>query len=79
MVINFASSEETSTMYTRSDNIKIMMGSKTNDIIEKLYKSLLQRYQERLEEWMRERKFVCDSVICCIMILLQNKAQIQIK
>ena len=50
MVINFVSSKETSTMYTRSDNIKIMMGSKTNDIIEKLYKSLLQRYQERLEE-----------------------------
>ena len=50
MVINFVSSEETSTMYTRSDNMKIMMGSETNDIIEKLYKSLLQRYQERLEE-----------------------------
>ena len=37
-------------MRTRSDNIEIMMGSETNEIIEELLESLLQRYQEGLEE-----------------------------
>ena len=37
-------------MRTRSDNIEIMMGSETNKIIEELLESLLQRYQEELEE-----------------------------
>ena len=32
----------TRTMHTRSHNIKIMMDSETNDVIEKLYESLLQ-------------------------------------
>ena len=32
----------TRTMHTRIDNIKIMMDSETNDVIEKLYESLLQ-------------------------------------
>ena len=36
-------------MHTKSDNIEIMMGSTTYDIIEELFKSLLQKYQERLE------------------------------
>ena len=64
MRINFLSSKdlrETCTMQTKIDNIKIMMGSETNDIIEELFKSLL-KYQERLEESIREIEFVFDSV-----------------
>ena len=60
MIINFISlkdSEETYTMHTRSANMKIMMGSETNNIIKELCKSL-QKYQERLEESMRKSKFV---------------------
>ena len=34
-------SDETRNMSTKSDNIEIMMGDKTNDIIEELFKSLL--------------------------------------
>ena len=56
--INFISSksdsDETRTMHTKSDNIEIMMGSKTDEIIEELFKSLLKRYQEGLEESMKE-------------------------
>ena len=40
MLIDFISSKdlkETHTMHTRSDNIKIMMGSEINDIIEELF------------------------------------------
>ena len=45
MAINFTSykedSDETRTMHTKSDNIEIMTGSETNEIIEELFKSLL--------------------------------------
>ena len=48
MAINFISSkldsDETRTMHTKSDNIEIMMGSETDEIIEELFKSLLKRY-----------------------------------
>ena len=39
-----------------------MMGSKTDEIIEKLFKSLLKRYQEGLEELMKGSKFIFDRV-----------------
>ena len=48
MQINFISSkdsEETRTMYTKSHNIEIMMGNETDEIIEKLFESLLQNYK----------------------------------
>ena len=41
-------------MHSKSDNIEIMMGSQTDEIIEELFESLLQRYQEVLEESMKE-------------------------
>ena len=53
MSINFISSkdsDETRNMHTKSNNIEIMVGSETDEIIEELFKSLLQRYQEGLEE-----------------------------
>ena len=62
MAFNFISPEETRTMHTSSDNIKMIMGSETNDIIENLRESLLQRHQKRLEESMKASEFVCDSV-----------------
>ena len=49
-------------MYTKSDNIEIMIGSDTNEVIEDLFKSLLQRYQENLEEKMRGSEFGFDGV-----------------
>ena len=39
-----------------------MMGSETGEIIEELFKSLLQRYQEGLEESVKESEFIFDSV-----------------
>ena len=65
MVINFISSnnsDETRTMYTKSNNVEIMIGSETNGIIEDLFESFLQKYQEGLEESMRGSEFVYDSV-----------------
>ena len=65
MSINFFSfkdSDEVRTMPTKNDYIEIMMGSETDETIEKLFKSLLQRYQEGLEESMRGSEFAFDSV-----------------
>ena len=65
MSINFISSkdsDENCNMHTRKDNIEIIMGSETNNIIEELCESLLQKYQEGLEESMRGSEFIFDSV-----------------
>ena len=66
MAINFNSSkkdpDETCTMHTKSDNIEIMMGSETDEIIEELSESLLKRYREWLEESMRGNEFIFDCV-----------------
>ena len=44
--ISFKDFDETRTMHTKSNNVEIMMGSETNEIIEELLKYFLQRYQE---------------------------------
>ena len=65
MQINFISSKdsrETRTMHQKSNNIEIMMGSETDNIINELIDSLLQRYLEGLEESMRGSEFIFDSV-----------------
>ena len=36
-------------MHTKSDNIELMSGTETNDVINELFKSFLRRYQEGLE------------------------------
>ena len=65
MAINFISSkdsDETRTIHRKSNNVQIMAGSETNEIIMDLFVSFLQKYQERLEESMRGSEFVYDSV-----------------
>ena len=49
-------------MHTESENIEIMIGSETDDIFDELFNSLFQRYQEGLEESLRENEFIFDSV-----------------
>ena len=65
MVTNFISSkdsDETRTMHIKSNNIEALMGSETDEIIENLFKSLLERYQAGLEESIRGSEFIFDSV-----------------
>ena len=61
MAINFISckdSDETQIMHSKSDNIEIVVGIKTDEVIEELFESLLQRYQNGLEESMRGSEFI---------------------
>ena len=47
MAINFIfskDSDETRTMHTKSNNVEIMMGSETDEIIEEIFKSFLQKF-----------------------------------
>ena len=66
MAINFISSkkysDETRIMPTRSDNIEIMIGSETDEIMVELFKSLQQMYQNELEESMDGSHFTFDGV-----------------
>ena len=49
-------------MHTRSDNIEIIIGDDNDDIIEELFKSFLQKYEENLQEKMRGSDFEFDGV-----------------
>ena len=65
IAINFISSkhsDEIGTMHSKSDKIEIMIGNETDEIIEELFETLLQRYQERLKESMKGSEFIFDSV-----------------
>ena len=65
MSVNFIfskDSDETRNMHTKSNDIEIMVGSETREIIEELFKSLLQRYQEGLKESTKGSQFIFDSV-----------------
>ena len=64
--VNFMSlkpgSDETLIMHTKSDNIEVMFGDDNGDIIEQLFESLLQKYEENLQNKMRGSEFEFDSV-----------------
>ena len=53
--------DETRAIHTTSDSI-VMMGNETDDIIENLFDSYLQRYQKVLEESLKGSEFVFHSV-----------------
>ena len=55
-------SDETRLMYTRSDPAECMNGSETEEIIESLYRSLLQKYQDNLNEKMRGSDFIFNGI-----------------
>ena len=64
--INFISlkpgSNETRIMHTRSDNIEITIGDDNDDIIEELFKSFIQKYEENLQNKIRGSDFEFDGV-----------------
>ena len=60
--VSFKDCNEICSLSTKSDNIEIMMGSEADDIIEKLFEYLLQKYQKGLKESMKRSEFYFDSV-----------------
>ena len=65
MTINFISTKDSGnirTINTKGHNIEITVGNETEETIEELFKSLLQRYQEGLKKSVRGRVFGFHSV-----------------
>ena len=80
MAINFISFKDstdfdkTQIIHLKGDNTEIMMGSETDEIIEELFESLLQRYRERLEE----SKNGSDLVFVSVDALYYNLSKISL-
>ena len=49
-------------MHSRSNNIKFTSYIDANEVVDKLFQSLLSRYQGNLETSMRGSEFMFDSV-----------------
>ena len=49
-------------MHSKSDNIEIMINDKEDEVIKKLFQSILSRYQIGLETSMNSSNFIFDFV-----------------
>ena len=75
MAVNFISSKDSDEiMHSNSDNTETLIVGETNENIEELFESLLQRYKKNLEEPMKGSEIIFDGVnllyykclkICC--------------
>ena len=74
IAIRFASSkgsDETRIMHSKRDIAETVMNDETDEIIEELSESLLQGYQEGLEEKMKGKEFI-------LMVLYYNLNKINL-
>ena len=55
-------SDEIRIMYVRSDNEEFMSGDDTNEIIKLLFQSFIQRYEESLQNKLKESDFEFDGI-----------------
>ena len=60
--VSFIDKNETQVMHTKSDNVKIMNGTDTNNAIIELIKSFTKRYQEGLETKMKGISYIFERV-----------------
>ena len=60
--VSFTDANETREMHTKSDNITIMRGVETEDIINELFNTFRKRYQEGLETKMRGSSFTFERI-----------------
>ena len=65
IAINFISckdNDEEHVMHSKSDKTEVMINDKVDEVIEELYKSLLNRYKNNLEKLMKGIESVFDYV-----------------
>ena len=78
IAVNFISSrnnDEERVMHSKSDNIQIMKNDKADEVIEKRFESLFNRYQIGFETSMRG----CDFMYDCIRLLYHKFCKIYVK
>ena len=59
---SFTDANEAREMHTKSDNITIMIGVETRDIVNELFNTFRKRYQERLQTKMRGSSFTFERI-----------------
>ena len=59
---SFMDLNETSDMYTKSDNITILSGIEIDDVINELFNSFCTRYQEGLQTKMKGSSFTFERI-----------------
>ena len=65
MTINSMSctgTDEERVMYSKSDNIEVMIFNKAYEVIQELFEALLSRYQTDLKESMKGSEFVFNCI-----------------
>ena len=60
--VSFTDANETRDMYTKSDNITILSGIETDDVINELFNSFHRRYQEGLQTKMKGSSFTFERI-----------------
>ena len=60
--VSFTDANETREMHTKSDNITIMSGIETEDVINELFNTFCKRYQEELETKTKGSSFTFERV-----------------
>ena len=60
--VSFTDENETRVMHIKSDNIQIMRGTETSDVINELHKSFFKRYQKGLETKMDKSSYTFERV-----------------
>ena len=60
--VSFTEANETREMHTKSDNITIMSGIETEDVINDFFDTFRKRYQEGLETKMKGSSFTFERI-----------------
>ena len=62
VLVSFIDANETYEMHTKSDNITIMSGIETEEVINELFSTFCKRYQEGLETKMKGSSFTFERI-----------------
>ena len=60
--VSFTDANETREMHTKSDNITIMSGIETDDVINELFNTFRRRYQEGLQTKMKGSSYIFERI-----------------
>ena len=62
ILISFIDKNETQVMHTKSDNVEIMNGADTSDVINKFINSFIKKYQEELETKLKGSSYIFELI-----------------
>ena len=69
---NYEDNDKEHVMHSQKDDIEIMINDKADEVIEELFKPLLNRYQNNLKKSMKGSEFIFDYVHYCIIDVIKS-------